>query len=108
MKKWPSEWVALISKHLNGAVEYGRAEASKLARAQSAANFNWAPILEEMDAAGMLKDIPEPLEIDYCTVHGSQRAIVMGSEFSRCEIAVRYLASTHNVCEYKKMREVEE
>lgn len=105
-KKYPKEWFETTKDALQQSFDLGKASnggfilITKEEIAES--------MFDLMDAAGMLREPPEPLEIEYCTVHGSQRAIVMGSEFSKCEIGVRYLAPTHNLCEFKKMREVEE
>lgn len=69
-KKYPKAWVQLIQKHLQGAVEYGIARGNGDIYSQLPL-FNWEPVLEEMDAAGMLREVPAPLEIEFCVSHNA-------------------------------------
>lgn len=64
-------------------------------------------LLKEMDAAGMLATIPEPMEIEYCTQHKDLRG-----PSGVCRLANEYLAgggagSIEN-CIIVKLREVVE
>lgn len=93
-KKYPKDWTNVVFKYMESWKTYTVNRGRFLTFAESEA----IAFLDYMDAAGMLKDIPEPLEIEYCKEH-SQR-------ISKCyEVKSR---APQDECTIVKMREVEE
>jgi len=90
VKKFPKEWIIKMRDLIRLSV-------------YSKVDFAADKFLSELDAAGMLKDIPEPLEIEYCVAHG-----YVGKRRDGNCVDMELYPFSENRCNFKKMREVEE
>lgn len=89
MKKYSKEWIEYVRKNLNGS------------------SLNPETVLHEMEQLGMLRNIPEPLEVEYCRYHGAAKH----SNDHRCYISINYYDINKvqiEDCKFIKLREVVE
>ena len=97
-KKYPKTWIMTVSEFLyqvKSEIEKGH-----LIDIQKTTDA----LLSSAQSAGMLKDAPEPLEIEWCVEHESARD---GNE--ACQVRnFGALIKKYPTCRFIKMREVEE
>ncbi len=99
--KYPKYWIETVGKCLRRSFELGRADNVIRTHTESDPLMNVAYTMAEMEAVGMLREVPEPLEIEYCTSHqGAGRTPI------NCPQQVFSLHGSK--CTFVKMREVEE
>lgn len=98
-KKYPKDWTNVVFKYMESWKTYTVNRGRFLTFAESEA----IAFLDYMDAAGMLAPIPEPLEIEYCVVHG-----YVGKRHDGNCVDMKLYPFSENRCNFKKMREVEE
>lgn len=106
-KKFPKEWEVVVSDFLQEAFNFGvqRRAGSSLKHREEIIDRMFAT----MDAAGMLKDVPELLEFNWCKEHNCKQH---DESIARCDLTYKYLfgggAGELKLCSFVKLREVEE
>ncbi len=100
-KEYPKKWCDIVSASFKALVTYFE----NGGRSKICCETEVLALLQKMDAAGMLKDIPEPLEINFCNYHGGSK-----NREGVCEVLDVYLSkgdtSYETICKFTKMKEV--
>lgn len=104
-KKYPESWCRVIAAALIKSYEAGYKDGQDPA-SEEPWLMSTTTILDSLEEAGMLKDIPEPLEIEYCTVHGARRNSIWKEKCNVSQV-LHGSQSSPEGCTFIKMREVE-
>lgn len=115
-KKYPKEWYRVVDEIVMSCytVGYNDAHPAYPLPDEPRENAKEDVILSKLDAAEMLKAVPEPIEIEWCRTHnfplffGPPKLERLRGSKCCFRIAMMETWSLINICEFVKLREVEE